>query len=187
MFESIIENLEKRNIAAMEVKTAQEAVEELKKLIPEKSSIGFGGSRTLESLEFLDVLRNWDYTLFDRTQFQKGSPEARQMMLDWQHADFFLSSCNAITEDGQLIFWETNGNRISSIIYGPSKIILIVGKNKIVKTVEEWLARTQFVAEQIAKRLEKTVEEIWCYKVIVERQWSKERLSIIFVDEDLGT
>ncbi len=58
MFESIIENLEKRNIAAMEVKTAQEAVEELKKLIPEKSSIGFGGSRTLESLEFLDVLRN---------------------------------------------------------------------------------------------------------------------------------
>ena len=47
------------------------------------------------------------------------------------------------------------------------------------------MQRVQYVAEQIAKRLEKTVEEIWCYKVIIEKQRHTERIHVIFVDEEL--
>ena len=187
MFGAIIENLTKRNIHAIQVKTKEQACQKIQEMIPLKSSLGFGWSRTLEDSKILDILRAWDYTLFDRTIFPKWSSEARQMMLNSQHADFFLWSCNAITEDWQLIFWETNGNRISSIMYGPNKIILVVGKNKIVESVEKWFERVNYVAEQIAKRLEKSVEEILCYKVIVEKQWDVNRMSLILVDENLWT
>lgn len=187
MFDAIIQKLIEKNITALSVKTKEEACKKIQEMIPRESSIGFGWSRTLEEINILDILRNWEYNLFDRTKFPKWSPEARQMTLDGQHADFFLWSCNAITEQWQLIFWETNGNRISAIIYGPKKIILVVGKNKIVKTVEEWRERVSYVAEQIAKRLEKTVEEILCYRVIIERQRNTERIYIILVDEDLWT
>ena len=187
MFDTIIEKLTKKNISAIQVKTKEEACQKVLESIPEKSSIGFGWSRTLEHINILDMLNNWNYTVFDRKKFPKWSPEADQMALESQHADFFLWSCNAITEEWQLIFWETNGNRISAIIYGPKKVILIIGKNKIVKTVEAWFERVEYVAEQIAEKLEKTVEEILCYKVIIEKQRKAERMYVIFVDEDLWT
>lgn len=187
MFDPLIEKLAKKNITAIQVKTRDAACQKALEMIPQKSSIGFGWSRTLEDIKILDILRGWDYHLFDRTIFPKWSSEARQMMLDGQHADVFLSSCNAITQEWQLVFWETNWNRISSIMYGPSKVILIIGKNKIVENIEKWMERIQYVAEQIAKRLEKSVEEIWCYKVIIEQQRATKRIFVIFIEEDLWT
>lgn len=187
MFDSIIKRLAEKNITAIQVETKAEACQRIQEMIPEKASIWFGGSRSLEDIKILDILRAWNYQLFDRTLFPKWSPEARQMMLKGQHADFFLWSCNAITEAWQLIFWETNWNRISSIIYGPNKVILVIGKNKIVPSVEKWFERIQHVTEQIAKRLEKTAEEIRCYKLIIERQRSEWRIVVIFVNEDLWT
>ena len=187
MFDSIIKNLAKKNIDAIQVKTREDAIQKIEKIIPLKSSIGFGWSRSLEDVGILDVLKSWDYIVFDRTIFPKWTPEAYQMMLNSQHADFFLWSCNAITQEWQLIFWETNGNRISSIIYGPNKVILIVWKNKIVENIERWFERVQYVAEQIAKRLEKSIEDIRCYKLIIEKQRLPKRMFIVFVDEDLWT
>jgi len=187
MFDRIIENLAKKNIDSIQVKTREDAIQKIEEIIPLKSSIGFGWSRSLEDIGILNVLKWWNYTLFDRTIFPKWSPEARQMMLNSQHADFFLWSCNAITQEGQLIFWETNGNRISSIIYGPNKIILIIWKNKVVENIEKWFERVNYVAEQIAKRLEKTIEDILCYKVIIEKQWHPNRMFVVFVDENLWT
>lgn len=187
MFDTIIQILSKKNIHAIQVKTKEEACQKIQEMIPQKSSVGFGWSRTLEDIQILSKLKNLDYTIFDRTKFPKWSTEARQMMLNSQHADFFLWSCNAITQEWQLLFWETNWNRVSSILYGPNKVILIIWKNKIVKTLEEWFGRLQYVAEQIAKRLETPVEEIMCYKVTIERQWNKDRIFIVFVDENLWT
>lgn len=179
--------LEERKFNVLEVENGEQAKEKLIELIPKWSSIWFGGSMTIENIGILDILRSEDYHLYDRKKFPKWSPEAQEMQRKWQHADFFISSCNAITESWQLFFGETNGNRISSIIYGPKKVILVIGKNKIVKNEEMSFERIEYVAWKVAEKVGKPIKEILCNKVIIERQWDPERMLLILVNQELWT
>ena len=116
-------------------------------------------------------------------------------------ADAYFTSSNAVTENGELYNVDGNGNRVAAMLYGPEKVIVICGVNKIVKNVEEAIKRNRECAAPInAKRLNK---ETPCSKVgycmdckskdricneytLIKRQNRKERMHIIFLNENLG-
>ncbi len=197
----LVKTFKTKNITVIPVENSKEACDKILKIIPEKASIGYGGSITLEQIGILDKIRQSDYLLYDRTKVTKYTKESYQLGHSAQHADYFLSSSNAITEDGKIVNKDRTGNRVSSLIYGPDQVIIVVGKNKIVKNLDEALNRIKNIAAPLnAKRMKLNTpcvetgkcldcpspERICCNTVIIERQFKPDRMTIILVNEDLG-
>lgn len=200
--EILISNLRKRNMNGYFVSNRDDAVEKALELIPKNSTIGFGGSVTLEQIGILDKLRtNANMILLDRT-ILKDPNDISKLYLEMFSSDVFLSSSNAITMDGQLVNVDGRGNRVAMITFGPKKVIIIAGKNKITTDVDSAIKRIQTIAcpmnlkrvNDLAKnspvftKTKWTLESIWGQLSIIERQVKneKDRIHVIIVDEDLG-
>jgi hypothetical protein len=198
----IIANLNKRNMNGYFVSDRNEAIEKAFELIPEKSTIGFGGSTTLEQIGILDELRTkTNITVLDRTKL-KDPNDIKKLYLQMFSSDVFLSSTNAITMEGQLVNVDGRGNRVAMITFGPKKVIIIAGRNKITKDIDSAMKRLQTIAcpmnlkrvNDLAKNSpvftnnKWTKESIWGQVSIIERQLKNEndRIHVIIVDEDLG-
>jgi hypothetical protein len=124
--QELIDGLKKRNMNGYFVSSKDEALNKALELIPENSSVGFGGSVTLEQIGILDVLRERkDVELLDRTRL-KDSKQLYQLYREMFSCDVFLSSSNAITEKGQIVNVDGRGNRVAAITFGPKKVIIIV-------------------------------------------------------------
>jgi L-lactate utilization protein LutB len=129
----------------------QEAKHKVLEIIPENVSIGLGGSITLEKMDILDTLRSNNYKLIDR--YQECSHEQhikfyREALL----ADYFLTGANAITKEGDIVCTDCSGNRVAAMIFGPAKVIVVVGVNKLVKNLDEALTRIKGIAPINARR-----------------------------------
>ncbi len=201
MFEEIAESFSKNNIKVMPARDGKDACEKILSIIPENSSVGFGGSMTLESIGILDRISGGNYVLYDRRKAERGSGEYQEMLLSSQQADYFLSGSNAITRDGKIVNMDMTGNRVSSILYGPGHVIIVAGKNKIVDNVDEAIERIKNVSAPMnAERLGlntpcaetgkctdcSSPDRICCSTVIIERQHDPGRITLILVNEDLG-
>jgi L-lactate utilization protein LutB len=198
--DEIQSGLRKRNMTGYHVKDRTEAYATAMQMIPPQSTVGFGGSVTLEEIGILDALRTRkDITLLDRTKVQKPADQMalyRKMF----SCDIFLSSTNAITLKGQLVNVDGRGNRVAMITYGPKKVIIIAGHNKITSNLDAAMVRLRTVAcplnlRRVNKLSQKsslfssqkwTEETIWGQISIIERQLDPERIHVILVDEDLG-
>ncbi len=196
----LIDALKRRNITGYFVSDRDEAVSKAVELIPENSSVGFGGSVTLEQIGILDVLRKRkDIELLDRTQL-KDSKQLYELYIKMFSCDVFLSSSNAITEEGQIANVDGRGNRVAMITFGPRKVVIIVGKNKITEKLDAAIDRIRKVAcplnvkrlkelaktSPVASTIEITEEKIWGQVSIIERQLDRGRIHVIIVNEDLG-
>ena len=179
---NIVEKINSRNMNAYLVKDKDEALTKVINLVGDASTVGFGGSVTLKEIGVLDKLTN---KIIDKTD----SKFHYKCLL----ADVFLSSTNALTEDGKIINVDGRSNRVAALSFGPKKVIIIVGKNKIVSDVESGLERIKKVC--IPKNLERlrfmgktdwTTDNMWCTVSIIERQRDKNRIHVILVDEELG-
>ncbi len=201
MYEKLIKTFALRNINLIFVETEVEACDRIVELIPLKSRIGYGGSITLERIGILDKIRQGDYVFYDRENVQKYTKGSFELGHLAQQADYFLSSSNAITEDGKIVNKDRTGNRVSSLIYGPEHVIIVVGKNKLTKDINEALKRIENIAApmnakrinaktpcvKIGKCVDCLVEErLCCNTVIIERQFIKDRMTVILVNKDLG-
>lgn len=152
--ETILENrakqvcewLEKRNMHGFYCKTNEEACEQILKLIPKGSLVGLGGTSTLIESGLLDVLREADIELLDRYKEGVSGDEVFEMRMKGLTSDVFISSTNAITVKGQLINCDGMGNRVASMLFGPKKVIIIAGVNKIVNSIEDGMDRIQTYA-----------------------------------------
>lgn len=152
--ERTIKALKGNNFDARFFPKASEALEEVWKMIPEGSTVGYGGSLTLNQIGFIEGAQKRPVKFLN--PFAKGlSPEeGDKIRREIFTADFFLSSSNAITEDGQLFNIDATGNRVGPMIFGPKKVILICGSNKIVKDIEEAQKKVQeWTAPMNVKRL----------------------------------
>jgi hypothetical protein len=198
--QELIDALKRRNINGYFVPNKEGALNKAIELIPENSSVGFGGSVTLEQIGILDVLRKRkDIELLDRTQL-KDSKQLYELYVKMFSCDVFLSSSNAITEEGQIANVDGRGNRVAMITFGPRKVIIIIGKNKITKNLDAAIHRIKEVACPLnVKRLRDlatsshagsttqiTEEKIWCQLSIIERQMDNDRIHVIIVNENLG-
>jgi hypothetical protein len=141
----VIKTLKKRNICALYFASSREAIEAIRGMIPKKSLVAFGGSVTIVESGLVDALREMDVDLLDR--YKKDIPREKidEMRKRGMDADVLIASCNAVTADGKLVNQDGLGNRVAGIIFGPKKVILMVGMNKIVRNVEEGMARIKSV------------------------------------------
>ncbi|MCX7703816.1 MAG: lactate utilization protein [Planctomycetota bacterium] len=199
--EKVAEALRKNNFDVHIVASGDEARKLALSLIPEGASVGLGGSVTVQQVGLLDALRNGKYRLFDQYEAGISREENIRRRKQGLTADFFVTGTNAVTEDGELVNIDGFGNRVAALAFGPSKVILLVGRNKLVKNIEAGFKRIyDVVAPKNAKRFgvnPPCVKDGKCsncnhpqricniYSVIA-RQVEKGRITVILIDSDLG-
>ena len=143
---TLIKNLKRRHIEGFYCPTAEEAVQKVSELIEDGSSVTWGGTMTVRDLGIPDYLRNrGTLDVLDRDLAE--TPEEKQAMyLRAFSTDVYLTSANAISEDGVIVNIDGNGNRVAAITWGPKKVIFVIGLNKIAQNVEAALARARSTA-----------------------------------------
>lgn len=144
----IIKNLQSRKFEAYYCDNAIEAVEMALSFIPEHSSVSWGGSVTLEEIGLLNRVRQGSYIITDRDKAQTIE-ERYDLMRQSLLCDTYLTSFNAVSEDGILVNIDSVGNRTAAITFGPKSVIAIVGMNKVCKTAEDAVIRARTYAAPI--------------------------------------
>lgn len=148
------EKLKAHEFEAIYVKTKGDAAQEIWKYILPGMRVGVGGSVTIRELGILEQLEARGHTLYDHWKLGLSKEKVLEIRKSQMTSDLFLSSVNAITLNGELINIDFAGNRTNATTYGPGKVILVVGYNKIVEDVQEAIKRIKNVAAPInAKRL----------------------------------
>ncbi|MGA2517137.1 MAG: lactate utilization protein [Thermodesulfobacteriota bacterium] len=196
-----VERLVAHDFKAIYVKTKEEAVQEIRKQITPKQRIGVGGSLTLRELGILEKLEAEGYTIYNHWKPGLSRERMLEIRKSQMTSDLFLSSVNAVTLNGELVNIDGIGNRVNSTVFGPGKVILVAGHNKIVDDVQEGIKRIKNVAAPLnARRLNIDVpcaklgkcvdcnspNRICRVIVIHERKPSLTDIFIILVGEELG-
>ncbi len=201
MLEQVAENLRKRNFEARVVADCGEALKVALELIPQGASAGLGGSETVREIGLLDALRGGGYELYDQYEEGISREENFARRRKGLAADVFVTGANAIAREGALAYIDGIGNRVAALAFGPEKVIVVAGRNKICETLQQAQDRVQtYVAPKNAKRFgvdtpcAATGECVDCDSeqricniyVVVRRQRAPGRFHVILVDEDLG-
>jgi hypothetical protein len=196
-----IEKLEAHDFKALYVKNRQGAVEEVLKHVTPQTRVGAAGSVTIRELGILDQIEARGNLIYDHWKPGLSKEKILEIRKSQMTSDLFLASVNAITLNGELVNIDGAGNRVNSTIFGPGKVILVAGYNKIVEDVQEAIKRVKNVAAPInAKRLNIDVpcakvgkcvdcnspNRICRVVVIHERRPSLTDMLIILVGEELG-
>lgn len=202
LIQRTVKALESNGFKTVLASDKNEALKEVLQLVPEKAKVGIGGSVTVREVDLVselskrgnDVLENWS---------RKVTPE-EDMAIRKGHltCDVFITSSNAITEDGKLVNIDGMGNRVASMIFGPKKVIVIAGINKIVKDIHDGIERIRHTATPMnVKRMGGTTPCVidvcdldkcqppnrHCHVItIIEKIPTKTDTTIILVKEELG-
>lgn len=145
----VIKNLARRNIEAFYCPTAQEAVEKVLEMIPQGSSITWGGSMSIRDIGIPAALAEaGKYEVYDRDKAPDRAA-ATEIYLKAFTCDYYLSSANAITEDGVIVNIDGTGNRVAAITFGPRNVIFIIGMNKLTQDTDSALARARSLAAPV--------------------------------------
>jgi hypothetical protein len=152
--ERTLKALKKNNFDAQFVPTAAAALQEVFKMIPEGAKVGLGGSVTLSQIGFFDEAKKRSVTIMNPPIPGLSVEEAVRMRREALLCDVFLSSSNAVTEDGKLYNIDGTGNRVAAMMFGPKKVVLVCGINKLVKDVDQAHKKVkEWVAPMNVKRL----------------------------------
>lgn len=199
--ERTIKALEKNNMAGFYVKDKKELLDKIDELVEEGSSVSVGGSMTLFESGIIDHLRSGRFDFKDRYASGLSKEDIKKIYRQAFSCDAYILSANAITESGEIYNVDGTGNRVAAMIYGPDKVIVVVGANKIVKDVDEAVNRIKScVAPANAKRLNRNTpcakvgycmncsspERICNEYVLIKKQPVKNRINVIFLNESLG-
>ena len=195
--QKIIKGLESRNMTGYYAPTAEEAKKLALSLIPEGSRVTNGGVMSAHEIGLIKALQEGNYEYLDRDT--AADPRAAALMA--YDSDFFISSANAITEDGLLVNIDGNSNRVSAIAFGPKKVLFIIGMNKVAYDVDSAIKRARSIAAPTnAQRFGlktpcsvngscadcKSPDTICCQFLITRYSRHNDRIHVILVGESLG-
>lgn len=139
--EELIEGLKSRNIEAKYCATATEAIDMILNHIPKDSTICWGGSMTIRDMGLTKALHSsGKYHIIDRDSLTTPE-EKRKAYLSAFNADYYLTSANAISQNGVIVNIDGNGNRVAAITYGPKHVIFVISIKKIAPTPQDALRR----------------------------------------------
>lgn len=154
--EKVVKALEKNNFQAYYVADRNAAIEKVLSLVPAGATIGVGGSWTLKDLGIPAQLAKNGHTVYDHNVPGLTVEESMTLRRKELLCDVFLSGTNAVTLDGQLVNVDGTGNRVAAMSFGPKKVIVVVGVNKIVPDLDAAMERIEMVAAPINnKRLDR--------------------------------
>lgn len=194
-------NLKKNNMDAFFVEDEAELLDKVKSLVKENDTIAVGGSMTLFDTGIIDFIRKGKFNFLDRYEKGLTHEEILELHRKGLLSDTYFTSSNAVTEDGFLYNVDGTGNRVASMIFGPKQVIVIIGKNKIVKDINAAIERNKKTAAPLnAKRLHrntpcaklgycvdcKTEDRICNEYTVIKRQAIKGRIKVIIVNKELG-
>ena len=197
----VIEKLQAHDFKALYVRTKGEAVQEILKYVNPKQTVGVGGTVTVRDLGLVERLESQGNIVYDHWKpglSKEKVSELRKLQLT---CEVFLSSVNAVTLNGELVNIDGAGNRVGAMTFGPGKMILVAGYNKIVDDVQEAIHRIKNIAAPLnAKRLNLDLpcaklgrcvdcsvpNRICRATVILERRPLVSDILVILVGEELG-
>ena len=195
--QQVIKGLQSRNMGAVYAENAEEALRLALELIPEGSTVTMGGAMSAHEIGLVQALKDGNYRFIDRD----AMADKRAAMLAAYDADVFLTSANAITNDGILVNIDGNANRVSAIAQGPRKVIAIVGMNKVCPDLDTAMKRARHVAAPMnAQRFGlstpcaktgacfdcKSPDTICCQFLITRFSRHPGRIHVVLVNENLG-
>lgn len=187
--ESVIENLRKNHFKVIPVDNVEQAKEEMLNLIKEDEVVGVGGSLSVRETGVIEELLNRGNKVIHHWlpgTFIDEIRDARRRAV--RLSDTYLTSTNAITLEGYLVNMDTFGNRVSAMIYGPKKVIIVAGWNKVVKNIDEAFKRIrEDVAVRNAQRLNMDNPNKLCKvsAVMYERPDDTD-ITIILINGEIG-
>ena len=204
----LINRLRENNISAFYVENGRDAFEKVMSMIPERSVVGFGDSLTLRQIGVVDALREGDYTFLDPWAPGTGVEENIRLKKRALTSDVFITGSNAVTLDGKIVNMDGHGNRVAAMLFGPDKVIILIGINKIVKNLDAALDRIRNVSAPLNVKRHPGFDPMppcgttgvcsdcdspWriCNKTtIIERQYHNDKydpiLTLVIVGERLG-
>ncbi len=194
--QKVIKGLASRNMTGYYAASKEEALKTALELIPEGSSVTMGGAMSANEIGLVDAVKSGNYNFLDR-----AAMDPREALLAAYDADVFLSSANAMTEDGVLVNIDGNANRVSCIANGPKKVLFIVGMNKVCDDIDGAMKRARNVAAPInAQRFDintpckktgscancKSPDTICCQFLVTRYSRHADRIHVILVNDNLG-
>lgn len=196
----LVKNLQSRHFDAYYCDNAQAALEQALALIPEGASVGWGGAMSAQQIGLMDAVRNGNYCAIDRDTCK--TPEERaQNAKECMFCDVYLTGANALSLDGQMVSIDGTGNRVAAMIFGPKKVLVIAGMNKVEDTLEAAMTRARTVAAPMnQQRFHNQVPcdatgtcadcksaECICNQIVITRHCRPAgRIKFIIVGEELG-
>jgi len=206
--QQLIKRLSENNIAAVYVDTRRAALETVMAMIPERSVVGFGDSLTLRQIGVVDALEDGDYTFLNPWKPGINVEENVRLKRRALTSDVFVTGTNALTLDGKIVNVDGHGNRVAAMLFGPDKVIIVVGVNKIVENLEEALRKIKEKTAPLNVKRHPNFDPMppcgdtgicsdcsspWriCNKtVIIEREYNNNRykpiITVVIVGEELG-
>ncbi|MCT4584138.1 MAG: lactate utilization protein [Peptostreptococcaceae bacterium] len=197
----IISNLEKNNMQGFYVNNKEELINKLDELVKDNSSVSVGGSVTLFETGVIDYLKNKEVKFYNRYEEGLSKEDIKEIYRKSFSVDYYFTSTQAITLDGELYNVDGRGNRVAAMLYGPDNVIVIAGINKIVDDFDSAIKRNRNISAPVnAKRLNRKTpcaktgycmecnssDRICNEYTLIKRQFEKDRIKVIIVGEHLG-
>lgn len=132
----VISSLEKNNMSGIYCETRQAALEHVKNLLNDGDTVSMGGTQTAKECGIDTLLKNGNYNFLDRAKEGITPEEIDRIYRETFSADAYITSTNAITAQGELYNVDGNSNRVSAMLFGPKKVIVVAGYNKIVENID---------------------------------------------------
>ena len=195
--QKVIKGLESRNMTGYYAVSKEEALRTALSLIPEGASVTMGGAMSAHEIGLVATLKEGNWNFIDRD----AATDKRAAMLAAYDADYFLSSVNAMTDDGVLVNIDGNSNRVSAICQGPKHVLFIVGMNKVCSDLDSAMKRARNIAAPVnAQRFGlstpcaktgkcmdcKSPDTICCQFLITRFSRHAGRIHVILVNDSLG-
>lgn len=194
-----MESLERNNIKSIFFESSKEAVDYILEGIKKDAAVGIGGSMTVMDLKLPEKLKERGNTVY--FHWLESTPEKMdEARKNASQADVYLTSTNALTEAGQLVNTDGTGNRVTAMIYGPKKVYVICGINKITKNLDAALQRIKDNTYKNARRLKlntpcaangkcsdcRSPQRICNVTTIIERRPNRTEMEVVIIGEELG-
>lgn len=209
--EKTLKNLEKNNMKAYFCETKEDAKQLVQSLMTKGCTVTHGGSETIKETGVNELLQSGDYNYLDRSKCATRE-ETEELYRKSFSADVYITSSNAVTENGELYNVDGNSNRVACIAYGPESVIVIAGINKIVENIDKAVERVKKICAPLnTKRLNSATycnakgecvslskenpficdgcssdARICCNYLVSAHQRKKDRIKVIIVNENLG-
>ncbi len=199
-FQQLKEQFKRRNIRVAYARTFAEARERVLSIIPVVDTVGIGNSQTIRGMGLTEALTDRGNVVYDKTLVTTPD-EVKRLKRMSLLTDWYIASANAISAEGQLVNIDHSGNRVAAMAYGPDRVLVIVGKNKIEETLERAIRRAKdHAAPRNAHRagyrppciaagrcVDCDSEERVCFHLqITEGQSEPDRMILMIVGEEAG-
>ena len=199
--QTLIQNFSRRRIRCEYFKHSADLLNWLTSELPKNSTIGIGDSVTMEETGVFSLLRSSDYALLDKYDPTLTKDNKKKLYRENFSADAFFLGANGISMTGEIVQIDGNGSRLAPMIYGPDKVYIIAGTNKIAPTLEEAKKRARQIAGPLdAKRLNKKTpcattgtcidcqspERICNTFVTLSGQFDPERVTVCLIEGNFG-